>query len=220
MSANPAVQFNPFPGADEQGAEQGGLLIRSISFPVVLRPSHPLSDDELLEFCVDNDFFRIERSAAGELIVMTPSGGKTSNCESFLSRELDLWAEKDGRGIAFNANGGFSLPDGSVRAADAAWLLLEKWNRLSREQQAKFVPFCPDFLIELRSPSDPVGDLESKMADWMSNGAQLGWLIDPQRKVAILYRPGRNPETLVRPETLHGEAPVAGFELKMHRFWE
>jgi Uma2 family endonuclease len=214
MSANPAVSR-----ADE-AVKQGEFLIRSVVFPLILRPSRRFSDDELLEFCAANDSLRIERSPAGELIVMAPAGGKTSNREGYLSRELDLWAEREGRGIAFNANGGFSLPDGSVRAADAAWLSLEKWNGLSLEEQSKFPPFCPEFVIELRSPSDAISELEKKMGDWISNGAQLGWLIDPQRKLAMIYRPGREPETLLDPEVLRGEGPVAGFELKMQRFWE
>lgn len=219
MSANPAVSQQASSAMDEASASCE-LLLRASAFPLILRTSRPLQDDELLEFCAENDFFRIERSPAGELIVMTPAGGKTSNRESYLSRELDLWAEKDGRGVAFNANGGFSLPDGSVRAADVAWLSLEKWNSLTPEQQAKFVPFSPDFVIELRSPSDGIGELESKMADWIANGAQLAWLIDPQRKLAMIYRQGTEPDTLLQPEILHGGGPVAGFELKMQRFWE
>lgn len=219
MSANPAAQSQSFFGADEF-ADRGAFLIRSISFPVVLRPSRPFSNDELLEFCAANDSLRIERTPTGELVVMTPAGGKTSNREGYLSRELDLWAERDGRGIAFNANGGFSLPDGSVRAADAAWLSSEKWRSLTAEQQRKFPPFCPEFVIELRSPSDSIAEIEAKMSDWILNGARLGWFIDPERRLAVIYRPGREPETAHQPEFLHGEDPVAGFTLKMLRLWE
>lgn len=151
---------------------------------------------------------------------MTPSGGKTSNREGYLSRELDFWAERDGKGISFNASGGFSLPDGSIRSADAAWLSSQKWNSLTREQQSKFVPFCPEFVIELRSPGDSVSDLESKMDEWMANGTELAWLIDPELKIAVIDRPGRAPETLQEPQVLRGEDPVAGFVLNMQRLWE
>jgi Uma2 family endonuclease len=219
MSANPALQPTESSGAD-QVFTSADILLRSISFPVVLRTPKRLDDDQLLEFCAANDPLRIERNPAGELIVMTPAGGKTSNREGYLSRELDLWAEREGRGIAFNSNGGFSLPDGSVRAPDAAWLSSEKWQSLTPDEQGKFIPFCPEFVIELRSPSDSVSELQSKMADWMSNGAHLAWLIDPLRKLAILYRPGQDPETLLQPDTMHGEGPVAGFTLKMQRLWE
>ena len=219
MAANPAAPAIQNFRADERALPMG-LFLRSNAFPLVLRTPNRLSDDQLLEFCAANDLFRIERNPAGELIVMTPAGGKTSNSESYLSRELDIWTEQDARGIAFNANGGFSLPDGSVRAADAAWLSLQKWNSLSSEQQSKFIPFCPEFVIELRSPSDSLTELEQKMSDWMANGAQLAWLIDPLRKLAVIYRPGQEPATLTRPEFLHGEGPVEGFVLKMQRLWE
>jgi Uma2 family endonuclease len=107
-----------------------------------------------------------------------------------------------------------------VRAPDAAWVSSEKWDRLSREERAKFLPFCPEFVIELRSPSDSLSDLEQKMSDWLANGAELAWLIDPQRKLVVIYRPGRQPETLLQPDFLRGEEPILGFSLKMHRFWE
>jgi Uma2 family endonuclease len=179
-----------------------------------------LRDDELLEFCAANDSLRIERSPAGELIVMTPTGGKTGNQEGYIFRELDFWVEQQPHGIAFNSNTGFSLPDSSVRSPDAAWLSLQKWNSLSPEEQGKFVPFCPEFVVELRSPSDSISELEQKMKDWIANGAHLAWLIDPLRKLAIIYRSGQEPEILLQPETLHGVGPLAGFILKMQRLWE
>jgi len=219
MSANPAVQPSEAPRVDEVFAT-AEILLRSISFPIVLRTPKPLNDDQLLEFCAANDLFRIERNPAGELIVMTPAGGKTGNAELYIARELDFWVEHYRRGIAFNSNTGFSLPDDSVRAPDAAWLSTEKWSSLTPEQQGKFIPFCPEFVVELRSPSDSLTELEQKMADWMANGAQLAWLIDPFRKLAVIYRPGQEPETLLQPETLHGEGPIAGFTLKMQRLWE
>jgi Uma2 family endonuclease len=219
MSANPAMP----PAAQSTAGDsisRSEISLRALPFPLILRTSRNLGDDELLEFCAANDSLRIERNQAGELILMTPAGGKTSNLESYLSRELDLWAERDGRGIAFNSNGGFSLPNHSVRAADVAWLSLEKWNSLTPEAQTKFIPFCPEFVIELRSPSDSLVDLQSKMSEWIANGAQLAWLIDPQRKLATIYRPAQEPETRLQPETLEGEGPINGFSLKMQRFWE
>lgn len=219
MSANPAVQSTPSFRADEALAT-ASILLRSTTFPLTIRLTEPLDDEALLEFCALNDSVRIERNPAGELIVMTPAGGKTGNRELYAGREMDLWVEREKKGIAFGSNTGFSLPDGSVRAPDAAWLSSEKWNRLTEEEKGKFLPFCPEFIVEVRSPTDSVNDLEQKMAEWILNGAQLGWLIDPQRKLAMIYRPGSDPETLVQPEFLHGEGPIAGYILKMQRFWE
>ena len=219
MSANPAAPAPAFSRADGT-VTSADFLIRSNSFPLLLRTPKRLSDDELLEFCAANDLLRIERNSAGELILMTPTGGKTGNSEGYLFRELDFWVERQHRGITFNSNTGFSLPDGSVRAPDAAWVSLEKWNSLTPEQQAKFIPYCPEFVIELRSPSDLLNDLEAKMREWIANGAQLAWLIDPTRKLAVIYRPGQEPEILLQPEILHGEGPLAGFMLKMQRLWE
>jgi Uma2 family endonuclease len=215
MSANPARASL----AADETAGPGELLIRSISFPFFLRPSRPISDDALLEFCAANDSLRIERNPAGELVVMTPAGGKTGKAELYIGRELDNWVEING-GDAFGSNTGFSLPDGSVRAPDAAWLSPEKWNSLTPEEQRRFVPFCPEFVIELRSPSDSIAELETKMTEWIANGAQLAWLIDPLRKLAVIYHPGHEPETLLQPDFLHGEGPIEGFVLKMQRLWD
>ena len=197
-----------------------GLLLRSAPFPLVLRSARSLSEDELFDFCVANEPLRIERQPSGDLSVITPAGGTTSNREGYLFRELDLWVERQGSGIAFNSNGGFLLPDGSMRSPDAAWLSAEKWESLTVEQQRKFVPSCPEFVVELRSPSDIWPDLMSKMEAWLRNGAQLAWLIDPDRKIAVLYRAGRPREVLEGPEFLEGEGPVAGFRLKMQRLWQ
>lgn len=219
MSANPAAADTAYSRA-EKTASVSGFFLRSVTLPVILRPPRPLRDDELLEFCAANDSLRIERSPAGELIVMTPAGGKTGNQEGYIFRELDFWVEHKQHGIAFNSNTGFSLPDGSVRSPDAAWLSTEKWSSLTPEEQGKFIPFCPEFVVELRSPSDSLTELEEKMSDWMANGAQLAWLIDPFRKLAMIYRSAQEPETLLHPEFLNGEGPIASFTLKMQRLWE
>jgi Uma2 family endonuclease len=179
-----------------------------------------LSDQELLLFCAANEPLRIEHTAQGDLVVMTPAGGKTGNKEGYLFRELDLWVEREGKGIAFNSNTGFLLPDGSMRVPDAAWLSDEKWRALTGKQQDGFVPACPEFVVELRSPSDRASQVEERMEFWIDKGALSGWLIDPQRQMAMIYRPAVEPETLLKPEFLEGEGPVAGFRLKMQRFWE
>jgi Uma2 family endonuclease len=171
-------------------------------------------------FCAANDFLRVERDANGEILVMTPAGTKTSRMNSRITRLLDEWAEQDGRGIAVDSNGGFTLPDGSVRAADAAWVARNRWDALSDADQARFAPICPDFIIELRSPSDNLADLIKKMEQWIANGVQLGWLIDPESQTVSIYRPNEQPETLTHPTSIQGHGIMAGFELVMDRIWK
>ncbi len=187
--------------------------------PLRFRPEMPMSDEELMRFCAANDFLRVERDANGEILVMTPAGSKTSRMNSRVTRLLDEWAEEDGRGVAFDSNGGFTLPDGSMRAADAAWVERKRWDALSERDQARYAPLCPDFVIELRSPSDLLSDLEAKMKQWIANGAQVAWLINPEQKTVVIFRPGDEPEVLSLPSSVQGTGVVAGFELVMARVW-
>ncbi len=179
----------------------------------------PLSDEELMQFCAQNETLRVEREPNGELLIMSPSGSDTSRMNMRLGRILDEWAEVDGRGIAFESNGGFTLPDGSVRAADAAWVERSRWVALTDMQRASFAPLCPDFVIELRSPSDRSKDLTEKMEQWMANGAEIGWLIDPVERTVRIYRQGGEPEILHDPTSVQGTGIMAGFELVMGRIW-
>ncbi len=217
MSAIPLLKQNAVPVSTAPQTVR--LSLDALPFPLVIRLPKRMSGEELLQFCAANELLRIEHTADGDLVVMTPAGGKTGNKEGYLIRELDLWAERDGKGIAFNSNTGFLLPDGSMRLPDAAWLSAARWESLTGKQQEGFVPGCPEFAVELRSPSDRVSQVEGRMEFWIENGAVLGWLIDPQRKLAMVYRPGQEPETLLKPECLEGEGPVAGFRLAMERFW-
>jgi Uma2 family endonuclease len=196
------------------------FALADMPLPLRFRPETPMSDEELMCFCAANDFLRVERDANGEILVMTPAGSKTSRMNSRITRLLDEWAEADGRGIAFDSNGGFKLPDGSVRAADAAWIHKSRWDMLSDADQARFAPLCPDFIIELRSPNDSLAELKQKMEQWIANGAQQGWLIDPENKTVSIYRPAEQAETLAHPSSVQGSGAIAGFELVMARIWE
>ncbi len=187
--------------------------------PLRFRPETPMSDEELMRFCAANDALRVERDANGEILVMTPAGSKTSKMNMRIGRLLDEWAEQDGRGVAFDSNGGFTLPDGSMRAADAAWIELRRWESLSAEDQAGYAPLCPDFVIELRSPNDRLIELKAKMEHWIANGARLGWLIDPESKTVYVYRPEEQVDVLVEPSSVQGSGVMAGFELVMARIW-
>jgi Uma2 family endonuclease len=196
------------------------LALNEIELPVRLRTAAPMGDLELMRFCAANETLRVEREPNGEILVMTPAGLKTSKMNLRIGRLLDEWAEADGRGIATDSNGGYTLPDGSMRAPDAAWVSNERWEALSDEDQARFAPICPDFVIELRSPSDNLSDLYKKMEQWIVNGAEVAWLIDPIEKSITIYRPGDEPEHLALPTSVQGTGPIAGFELVMSRVWE
>lgn len=179
-----------------------------------------MTNEELLRFCAANEGLRVERDQTGELIVMTPTGAESGGRNSDINIDLGIWARGDGRGKVFDSSTGFILPDGSMRSADVAWMLYTRWNALSREEKRGFAPLCPDFVIELRSPSDSIPDLEAKMQQWISNGAQVAWLIDPEREVVAIYRPNEAPEIYNHPTSVQGTGVIAGFELVMGRIWQ
>jgi Uma2 family endonuclease len=196
------------------------FALAGMPLPLRFRPKTPMSDDELMRFCAANDALRVERDANGEILVMTPAGNRTGRKNTAIISALDKWAEQDGRGYAFDSNTGFTLPDGSMRSPDAAWITASRWDILSEDDKDRFSPICPDFIIELRSPSDNLAELEAKMAEWITNGAHMAWLIDPERQVVAIYRPGDQPEVLHHPTSVQGSGVVAGFELVMTRIWE
>lgn len=197
----------------------GELNLLDLPFPLVLRPSAPLCDDELIRFSEQNKPYKIERNKEGDLVIMTPVGFIGGTHEIYVAGALLLWAEEDGSGTALGANVGFNLPDGSCLAPDAAWIPLHRWHGLTRRQQEGFLPFCPDFLVEVRSKSDSRKVLEAKMQQWVENGAQLAWLIDPIEATVSIYRPNEPTETLERPDIIAAHAPVTGFELRTTRLW-
>jgi Uma2 family endonuclease len=195
------------------------LAFSEDQMPVRITFEQPLTDEALMRFSAENDWLRVERDANGELIVMSPAGANGGSTELEVGAELIFWARKDGRGKAFGANSGFTMPDSSVRAADAAWVSFVRWNALTREQQESYSPICPEFVVEVRSKTDRLKMLQAKMEMWIANGAEVAWLIDPQRKVVEIYRPGDSPEILHEPSSVQGTGPVAGFELVMVRIW-
>ena len=195
------------------------LALSQSELPVCLRFERPMTDEEFLRFCAANEPMRVEREANGEIVVMSPAGFGTGRINSRITRCLDEWAEADGRGAVTDSNAGYALPDGSVRAPDAAWISMRRLESLSEEQKTGFPPVCPDFIIELRSPSDKLPDLQEKMKQWIANGVEVGWLIDPKEKSVTIYRPGEQPEVLAQPTSVQGTGPIAGFELVLARIW-
>ena len=179
-----------------------------------------LTDDQLFELCQRNRELRIEREPTGDLTLMTPAGGKSANRNARILTRLNRWAEEDGTGETFDSSGGFLLPDGAMRSPDAAWVERSRLAALPAEARERFLPLCPDFVLELRSPSDPLADLQAKMREYLDNGARLGWLIDPQDRRVHIYRPGTAVEVLDAPASVSASPELAGFELELERIWE
>lgn len=195
------------------------FAVSHLALPVRIRPERPMTDDELLRFSAANELLRIERDANGELIVMSPSGSGKGRTNSELNFQLAAWARQTNSGPTFDSNAGFTLPDGSVRSPDASWLAWDRWNALTPEQRKGFAPICPEFVIELRSPSDSLSELQTKMEMWTGNGSELAWLVDPERRAVEIYRPGQQPEVQEGHSAVYGEGPVAGFVLELGRIW-
>ncbi len=171
-----------------------------------------LTDDQFCRFCHDNRDFRIEMSADGELLIMSPTKPGTGRRNATISARLFNWAEKDGTGLCFDSSSGFTLPNGARRSPDASWIVKERWNRLPEEEKDILSHICPDFVIELRSPSDRLSRLRKKMEEYIENGARLGWLLDPIGNRAGIYRPGYAVEVIERPEIIAGAPILPGFK--------
>ena len=193
--------------------------------PIVLRlpPDVQLTDDLLAELSSLNDALRLERNAQGELEILPPANISTSRKNSRTTARLDVWAESDGTGVAFDSSAGFTLPNGAVRSPDASWVLRSRLTTLTDEQkQHGFPPINPDFVIEIRSSSDTLRNLQLKMEEYISNGTRLGWLIDPldSAQRAYIYRSSTDVEILERPESLSGEPELPGFVFDLNSIWE
>lgn len=184
-----------------------------------LQPVCDLTDDQVYELCQANREWRIERTAERELIVMPPVGGETSEDNAEITRQLGNWAKRDGRGRVFDSSAGFILPDGAIRSPDAAWVATLRLAPLTAEQRKRFMPLCPDFVIEIRSPTDRLQPLQDKLHEYLRNGTQLGWLIDPENRCVYVHRAGTSVVRLEAPETLSGEPLLSGFALDLREMW-
>ncbi|NEO87929.1 MAG: Uma2 family endonuclease [Spirulina sp. SIO3F2] len=179
-----------------------------------------VTPEQFATLAATNRDLRLERTATGELIVNPPTGGNTGKRNWSISGELYLWWRSHQEpGEAFDSSTGFELPNGANRAPDAAWVRQDRWEALTPEQQDGFIPLCPDFAVELRSKTDTLKDLRAKMTEYIENGTQLGWLIDPKNKRVEIYRPGQAVEVLENPDALSGEPILSGFCLDLKRVW-
>ena len=190
--------------------------------PLVLHlpTSLALTDDQFFELCQANQEMRLERTAGGDILFMAPAGGEASSHNMQLSIRLGVWANQDGTGIAFDSSGGFILPNGAILSPDAAWVLKSRLRKLKPGQKKKFLPLCPDFVVELLSPTDRLSATMAKMQEYIDNGARLGWLIDPARRQVHIYRPSAEAQRADNPKKLSGDPELPGFTLDLREIWD
>ncbi|MBS9383439.1 MAG: Uma2 family endonuclease [Dolichospermum sp. BR01] len=173
------------------------------------------TDDKFVEMVAANKDLRLELSAQGELSIMSPTGGETGDRNLELGGQVWFWNRQNGLGKAFDSSTGFKLPNGATRSPDVSWIKMERWNALTPEQRKRFLPLCPDFVIELVSESDDLADTQAKMREYIANGLRLGWLINPKNKQVEIYRPNQEIEVLQSPANLSGEDVLPGFILDL-----
>lgn len=188
----------------------------------VLRPlnlsSLKLTDEQFYQLCITNPEQPLELTSEGVLIVMPPVGGESGNREADLLIDLGIWNRQTQRGKVFSSSTVFKLPLGSQRSPDAAWVELSRWNALSAEDRSKFPPLAPDFVIELRSRTDKLSDLQEKMLEYRNNGVRLGLLINPQDRIVEIYRIGATVE-VINPDSIDCDDVLPGFTLDLMRIW-
>ncbi len=175
----------------------------------------PYTREEFASLTAQYPELRMELTREGKIIIMPPSGGESSHQSSVVGGRLFAWADQDKTGLTFDANGGYNLPNGGTRAPDASWLRRERWEALLPEERQKFLPLCPDFLVEVMSPTDSLTETRRKMEEYKENGVRLGWLINPRRRQVEVYRLGQDAEILNAPASLSGEDVLAGFVLDL-----
>jgi Uma2 family endonuclease len=202
------------------------MLIDESHLPAMLTTG-PMTDDQFLELCMEHEDLRFELTADGELIIHPVPHNLTAIREEELFVQLHAWAKNDGRGRACSSNQWFTLPSGARRVPDAAWVLKSRVAELPPEALNKYWPLCPDFVAEVRSHSDRLPVLRAKMEEWITNGAQLGWLIDPERRAVEVYRTGATAVIIESPVSVLADAPPMGgsaasifFRLDLRPIWE
>jgi Uma2 family endonuclease len=178
-----------------------------------------LTDDQFYKLCRNNPDLKFERNAHGELIIMPPTGGETGRRNTNLIIDVGNWNRRTKLGQVFDSSTCFKLPNGADRSPDVSWIRQDRWDTLTLEQKEKFPPICPDFAIELMSPSDTLKTVQAKMEEYIDNGLQLGWLLNRKDRQVEIYRPDQTIESLRSPMSLSGETILPGFVLDLGFIW-
>jgi len=189
------------------------------AFTISLEPVIHMTDEQFYQLCQANPDVKFERNAAGDLIIMAPTGGETGSYNAEIVTEFVIWNRQTRLGKVFDSSTCFKLPKGGDRSPDVAWVALDRWNQLSQEQQRKFPPIAPDFVLELLSPTDSLDKIQAKMQEYVSNGVKLGWLIDRDNHYVEIYRSNQAIEALTNPESLSGEEVLPNFILNTTIIW-
>jgi Uma2 family endonuclease len=179
----------------------------------------PLTDDQFAELCANNPDLRFEYTCTGDLIIMPPTSSDTGERNASLTADFVIWNRSTGAGRVFDSSTGFILPNGAKRSPDVSWISQARWEALSDQERQGFARICPDFVLELRSPTDRLSSLQDKMQEYLDNGARLGWLIDPTDRVIYVYRPGETVERMESPAEISGEPVLLGFRLRLATVW-
>jgi Uma2 family endonuclease len=193
---------------------------REAYLTIHMNPAVTLTDEQFFDLCQINRELRLERTAKGDIVIMAPTGGETSNRNSELNRQLGNWARRDGTGAAFDSSAGFKLPNGAERSPDAAWVSHKRLAQLTPAQKKRFIPLCPDFVVELLSPTDSLIVTQAKLVEYMENGARLGWLIHADARKIYVYRPGTAVDELKDVTEISADPELSGFVLDLTDIWE
>ena len=194
--------------------------IERASVLVHMRPLFKMNDEQFEEFCRLNRDLRIEMTADGDLIIIPPTFSRTGNRNAKLTQQLANWTDANGTGFSFDSSALFVLPNGAKRSPDASWVSKSRLASLTEEERAKFLPLCPDFVIELRSSSDSLSEIHGKMREYLNNGARLGWLLDPTTRSVYVYGENGATEEIKDAERVEGAPLLTGFVLDLQGIWE
>ena len=208
--------------ADTHAARQRHTAaVESEPFVIKFKPLSKMTDEQFEQFCTLNDILRVERTSKGEIILLPPTHGISGEQNFNLNVQLGNWIIADGGGVGYDSSTGFKLPNGALRSPDASWISNSRLEALTPEQRSGFFDICPDFVIELRSSSDSLTELRTKMQEYIDNGARLGWLIDPLASLGrvYIYRPNSEVEVLEDAKSVSGEPELPGFTLNLKRIW-